>query len=224
MPIDNFFLINWFFHKLGRKLDPNMFLLTLLLFIPLGLTMDFVHEYGHAFWGTIAGGKLSHLQVTYLIVYPRLAFTSDFHLGLARVEGLAHGSFEYGLFLLGGSITTNAVSWVVGLVLLLTNFGEKVRLALKALGLWGILDLPFYVLFPQIGLSHWIVIGGNVPEPLLGARMIGIPDIIFYLLVILSTSSLVLVYIGFFYDRNDKDRAIGRLMRWFRSQVSAGIS
>lgn len=169
------------------------------LLIPFSLIMCFLHELGHAFWGTVVGGKLSYLQVMYLIVYPKLAFTSHFHLGLARVEGLTYGSFEYGLFLLGGSLTTNLVSWIVAIVLLLTNFNERIKIALKSFGLWGILDMPFYVLFPQLGLSHWIIIGGCIPEPLIGARMMSVPDIIFYLLVILSTFGLVLILINSFY-------------------------
>jgi hypothetical protein len=156
--------------------------------------MCFLHELGHAFWGTVCGGKLSYLQIMYLVIYPQIALTSDFHLGLTRVEGLTYGSFEYGLFLLGGSMTTTIITWIVALVLLLTDFNERIKLTMRAFRLWGILDLPFYVLFPQIGLRHWIIIGGSIPEPLIGARMVGIPDIIFYLFVFLSTMGLVLLF------------------------------
>jgi hypothetical protein len=174
-------------------------LIFLILLIPSGILMCFIHELGHAFWGTVGGGNLSYLQVMYLIIYPQLALTSDFHLGLTGVEGLTYGSFEYGLFLLGGSITTTIITWLVTLVLVLTNINERIRLAMKSFILWGILDLPFYVLFPQIGLRHWIIIGGSIPEPLIGARMMSISDTIFYLLVFLSTIGLVLLFYDSFY-------------------------
>jgi len=116
-------------------------------------------------------------------------------LGCVNVNGLAYDSVAYGLMLLGGSMTTNIASWILGLILFKTSFGNKTQASLKVLGLFGILDLPFYVVFPQIGLGHWIFLGGGCgPEPLKGARMIGVPDPAFYLMVALSTFGLVLLY------------------------------
>jgi hypothetical protein len=135
------------------------------------------------------------MQIAYLEIYPQLALTSEFQLGLARVEGLPYASFAHGLMLVGGSMTTNIASWILALVLLNVSLGNKAQVALKFLGLFGILDLPFYVVFPQIGLGHWIFLGGTCgPEPLTGARMIGIPDPAFYLMVALSTLGLILLY------------------------------
>jgi hypothetical protein len=95
---------------------------------------------------------------------------------------------------LGGSLTTNLVSWFLALILLRTSLSFKTQVALRTLGLIGFLDLPFYVLFPQIGLRHWIFLGGDSAEPLIGARKMGIPDPVFYLMVILTTLGLVFVY------------------------------
>ncbi len=169
-------------------------ILPLALLIPLGLVMDFVHESGHAIWGTVMGGKLSYMQVAYFVIFPRLAITPHFRLGLVNIDGLAYDSFGYGLMLLGGSMTTNIASWLIAPILLKTSLGNKTKVALKVLGLFGILDLPFYVIFPQIGLGHWIFLGGCEPEPLLGARIMGIPDPVFYLIVALSTLGLALLY------------------------------
>jgi len=180
--------------KLGTSFNYKTLLLPLALFIPLGLVMDFVHEFGHAVWGTAVGGRLTYMQIAYLIIYPRLALTPQFQLGSAGVDGLTYGSSAYGLMLLGGSMTTSIASWLIALILLKTSLGKKTQVALKVLGLFGILDLSFYVLFPQIGLGHWIFLGGCEPEPLSGARMMGIPDPAFYLMVVLSTLGLAFLY------------------------------
>jgi len=172
------------------------FLLPLVLFVPLGLVMDFVHEFGHVIWGVALGGRLTYMKVTFFEIYPRLAITPQFTLGVVQVvwDMPSPPAFEYGLFLLGGSLTTNVVSWLLALFLLRMNFRFKTQVMLKMLGLFGLLDLPFYVFLPQIGLRHWIFLGGCQPEPLMGARNIGIPDPVFYVMVVLTTLGLVFLY------------------------------
>ncbi|MDH5450140.1 MAG: hypothetical protein OEX77_04430 [Candidatus Bathyarchaeota archaeon] len=183
------------FPSLGIVMNRKTLLLLVVLFIPLGLVMDIAHEAGHALWGSVVGGKLTYMKIAYLEIYPQLVLTSEFQLGLARVEDLPYASFAHGLMLMGGSMTTNIASWIIALVLLNVSLGNKIQIALKFLGLFGILDLPFYVVFPQVGLGHWIFLGGACgPEPLTGARMIGIPDPAFYGIVALSTLGLVLLY------------------------------
>lgn len=134
------------------------------------------------------------MKIAYLEIYPHLAVTSHFALGLTRVYGLSYGSTSYGLMLLGGSMTTSIASWALALILIKTGLGNKVQVALKVLSLFGIFDLPFYIVFPQIGLGHWIFFGGYEPEPLHGARMMGIPDLGLYLMGALSTFGLILIY------------------------------
>lgn len=183
------------FPNLGIETSRSTFLLLLVLFIPIGLAMDFIHESGHALWATAVGGRLAYMKIAYLEVYPRLAITPEFHLGLTSFEGLVHGSRAYGLMLLGGSVTTNIASWILALILLATTLPGKVQVAFKFLGLFGILDLPFYVVFPQLGLGHWVFLGGGCgPEPLIGARMVGVSDATFYLLAAISTLGLVFLY------------------------------
>jgi len=148
-----------------------------------------IRHYGYPlFWR-----ETNLMQIAYFEIYPHPAITPEFRLGYAQVEGLTT-QFASGLMSLGGSLTTNIASWLIALILLTVSLGYKTQLALKILGLFGFLDLPLYVLFPQLGLPHWIFIGGCTPEPLIGARKMGIPDPIFYTMVILSTLGLVFAY------------------------------
>jgi hypothetical protein len=180
--------------KLDISFNYKKFFFPLVFFIPFGLVMDFIHEFGHAIWGTVVGGRLTYMQIAFFEIYPRLAITPQFQLGLVRVDKLSYGSFEYGLMLLGGSVTTNIVSWLIAIILLKMSLSKKTKVALKSLGLFGILDLPFYVVFPKLGLRHWIFFGGGLPEPLMGAEMVGIPNLFFYLLILISTLGMVFFY------------------------------
>lgn len=189
--------------KLEITINPKKLLLPLVLLLPLGLLMDGMHELGHGLWGTLVGGRLTYVQMAYFIIYPSLEVTSEFRLGAAGVEGLTYGSFAYGLMLLGGSMTTSIVSWIIALALLETSLSKRRRIALKVLGLFGILDLPFYIVFPQLGVHHWVFLGGSGAEPLIGTRMMGIPDFAFYLAVVVSTFGLV-----FFYSRPACEKAL----------------
>jgi hypothetical protein len=182
--------------KMGNMKDalkPDNFAFLLVTFLLSALAIDFVHEFGHALWGTVAGGELAYMQITYFVIYPRLELASIFRLGYVTVTGLS-SSFGHGLFLLGGSLTTNIVAWLLAFVLWKKEFSNRIRSILKMLGVIALLDLPFYVFLPQIGLRHWIVLGGESPEPLVGAREMAIPDPIFYLAVLFVTFSLVLLY------------------------------
>lgn len=179
-------------------------LLPIILFIPLGLLMNIIHEVGHVFWGTLVGGKLTYMQIAYFIIYPRLAVTLEFRLGAVKIGGLAYGSFAYGLMLLGGSMTTNIASWIIAILLYKIKLSNRVQVALKVFGLFGILDLPFYIIFPQMGLSHWIFLGGRTAEPLIGIRMMGISDFALYLATAISTLGLLFLYFKLLDEKFNK--------------------
>ncbi|MGQ9641406.1 MAG: M50 family metallopeptidase [Candidatus Bathycorpusculaceae bacterium] len=146
------------FPKLKINAKYKTFLLPTALFIPLGLIMDFVHEFGHAMWGSLTGGSLTYMQIAYFQVYPKIAVASHFALGLTAMDGLVYGSFEYGLMLLGGYMTTNIFSWILALIPLKTNFGNKEQTALKILG------------FSELPTSHSTLFSSNRPKPLDSSR------------------------------------------------------
>lgn len=147
--------------------------------------MIFVHECGHVLWGVAQGGTFAYMKIAFFEIYPRFAVTTRFCLGLVGVSGLQ--GFDYCLFLLGGSLTTNIVSWLLLAILLRTQLGHKTWVALKIASFLGLLDLPLYVILPQVGLRHWVFFGGLSPEPLLGARLMGVPDSFFYATVFFTT-------------------------------------
>lgn len=181
------------FLRSDSLLNNTNFVLTVALLPPLALLMGFIHEVGHAAWGTAIGGTLSYMQVAYFVVYPKLVIASQFQLGSVIVTGLST-STQHGLFLLAGSLTTNIVAWLIGLLINTRKFSHRTELSLKIVGYFGLFDLPFYTIFPIFGLRHWIVLGANQPEPLIGARELGIADPIFYTVVFVITLVLILLY------------------------------
>jgi hypothetical protein len=166
-----------------------------LAFLPVGFVMDLIHEGGHALGGITQGGVFTYMQIAFFQIYPTLSLANDFRLGYTVVEGIP-GNFSRGVFLLGGALTTHVASWLLALILWKIHLGYKTRVLLWTLGLFGLLDLPFYVFFPQIGLKHWIFVGGSSAEPLLGARLMGLPDPLFYFLFGFTT-----LFLGFLYTK-----------------------
>jgi hypothetical protein len=175
--------------------------------------MDIAHELGHALSGIALGGKLTYFKIAFFEIYPNPSLTTTFELGQVEMTNL--GKSAFGVFLLYGSLTTNVIAWLIGLLLLKLHFGNRTKLALKIFGLLGILDLPLYVLFPQIGLQHWVFLGGNSPEPLVGARNLGIPDLAFYIAVAFTTLGLILLY--FVGIRNRTEKSIAEFIRRIRT-------
>lgn len=159
----------------------------------MAIILCFIHEFGHIIFGTIAGGNLTYLQIGNIIFYPKFEMASNFQLGFVQFTGFTT-SFEHGLFLLGGSLTSNIAALLIGFIIIKRELGQLTKNVLKIGGIIGLLDLPFYVFLPQIGLKHWIIIGGENPEPLIGASQMGISDFVFYLITFLITFILVLIY------------------------------
>ena len=174
-------------------LNNKKFVLILVLLAPLGGLIGLIHEVGHAFGGTAVGGTLSYMQIAYFEIYPKLAIASQFKLGSTIVTGLST-PVQHGLLLLAGSLTTNITAWLIRILINTRKLSLKTELSFKILGYFGFLDLPFYTFFPLLGLRHWILVGETQPEPLIGAREIGIPDPIFFALVLIITSVLILLY------------------------------
>lgn len=187
------FVERFVFKRPDSLLSNKRFVFSAVLLVPMGFLMGLFHELGHIFVGTAFGGTLSYFQVGFLELYPKIAIASQFSLGSVNVIGL-FTPLQHGLFLLAGSSTASAVALVIGFLLSTKEMGDRIRLSLKILGVFGLLDMPFYVAFSSLGFRHWIFLGENRPEPLIGARQLGIPDPIFYFAVSIIMFVLILLY------------------------------
>jgi hypothetical protein len=192
-----------------RTIDRSVIILPLFVVLG-GFVMAVIHELGHAVWGTVLGGHLTFMQVAFFELYPHLAVTSDFIVGIVRIQGLVNEA--YGVFLLGGSVTTNMVAWLLPWILQQRQCDKHSRWMLQINSIYGLLDLPFYVIWPQLGLRHWVILGGDSPEPLIGARLVGIPVGVFYFLVMITSLGWMYRYIPQF--RNTCRQASTHLMFW----------
>ncbi len=187
------FVERFVFKRSGSMLNDKRFVLSAVLLMPMGLLVGLIHELGHVFAGTALGGTLSYFQVGFFELYPKLTIATQFRLGAVIVTGLSSPT-QQGLLLLAGSLAASVAAIVIGILLYTKEVGSRIGLSLKILGVFGFLDMPFYVAFSSLGLRHWILLGENQPEPLIGARQLGIPDPIFYFAVSIITFVLILLY------------------------------
>jgi hypothetical protein len=174
-------------------LSNKRFVYSAALLMPMGLLIGLIHELGHALAGTALGGTLSYLQLGFVELYPKLTIASQFKLGSVIVTGLPSPT-QQGLLLIAGSLSSTIAALTIGVLLYTRKMDYRSTYYLKIIGILGLLDLPFYATFSSMGLRHWILLGETQPEPLIGARQMGIPDPIFYLAVAAITFALILLY------------------------------
>ena len=174
-------------------LSNKRFVYSAALLMPMGLLIGLIHELGHALAGTALGGTIAYLQVGFVELYPKLTIASQFKLGSVIVTGLPSPT-QQGLLLLAGSLSSTIAALTIGVLLYTRKMDYRSTYYLKIIGILGLLDLPFYTTFSSMGLRHWILFGETQPEPLIGARQIGIPDPIYYLGVAAITFALILLY------------------------------
>ena len=189
-----FLLAERFALKRSNSLLSNRrFVYSAALLMPMGLLIGLIHELGHVLAGTALGGTIAYLQVGFVELYPKLTIASQFKLGSVIVTGLPSPT-QQGLLLLAGSLSSTIAALTIGVLLYTRKMDYRSTYYLKIIGILGLLDLPFYATFSSMGLRHWILFGETQPEPLIGARQIGIPDPIFYLAVAAITFALILLY------------------------------
>jgi len=174
-------------------LSNKRFVYSAALLMPMGLLIGLIHELGHALAGTTLGGTLAYIQVGFFELYPKLTIASQFKLGSVIVTELPSPT-QQGLLLLAGSLSSTITALTIGVLLYTRKMDYRSTHYLKIIGILGLLDLPLYVTFSSMGLRHWILFGETQPEPLIGARQIGIPDPIFYLAIAAITFALILLY------------------------------
>lgn len=140
-----------------------------------------IHEGGHVLGATMCGQKIEAIAVAPGIqIYPVLQ-KRDWP-GYATWIELSPSEDEScnGWIFLMGSLTTAALSYAGVIVLvLLRPTGLFLRLLMVFTAAFAA-DIVCYTFLPLVGLRHWIFFGGTQAEPLIGARAIGIPDVLFF--------------------------------------------
>jgi hypothetical protein len=158
-------------------------------FIELGLLLaTFVvgtlwHEViGHGLVGTIAGGRITHVKILGLELWPGVHwFGWDGKYGQCHVEGISTAAGEE-IMSLAGSLSTWCVAVAATMLLWARRWRRPWRTILTYLSLWWI-DLLTYTL-PTWGLRRSILWGGRYSEPYEAAVNLGIPGPAFQAFVI----------------------------------------
>lgn len=168
---------------------------TFTLFLAL-----FVHESGHGITVEILGGKFRAFYI-----FPGFEIWPEFGQSFpGNWNGLV-AKVDYAFLESWG---TN--SWQIGLVLLMGSGLNLFASILALTTLWIIrpngwlmyfliaeslmfLDILLYTFLPQLHLKHFVFIGGNFPEPLLGALMLGFSETGF--MIFITTISICISFI-----------------------------
>lgn len=166
-----------------------MWLAFSFVFWPLAFVGLVVHELAHGLTAHALGGEFLALWV-----FPGIELWPDFgapydgtftYFGLVRyLSGPGWADTERGWATLMGSGSTFVVG-VVALIALLSIRPRNrwLRYLLISLALWY-LDMLTYTVFPQLGLPHWIIVGGRTPEPVIGAERLGVDRTLFTVAVV----------------------------------------
>lgn len=144
--------------KKGRTIGHSLYLLIAFIVVS-PFIVAFVHECGHAICGIILGKTPVYMRVLWFEVYPRFALTAEMvPSAITYFKETMTGS-DLGWIQLSGSLATNVVSWIAGLMLLVKKFR-----------LYG--KLPLLV----VGLLFWVELPSNIfmsYEPIVGAMSLG---------------------------------------------------
>jgi len=171
-----------------------------LIVAPLAFIGLIVHELGHGLTAQALGGEMLALWV-----FPGVELWPDFgasyngrftYMGLVRyLNGPDWTDTQSGWATLMGTGSTFIISVLALITLLVTQPKRRLtRFFLLSLALWY-LDLLTYAIFPQLGLPHWVIVGGRTPEPVLGAELLGINRTLFTVaVVVICTGMTALLY------------------------------
>lgn len=163
----------------------------------------FVHELGHGITAKALGGEFRGLYVFPGVqVWPNAgqSYEGDWGLnvGLAvTAPGAGWGRWERGLVSLMGSGATMGLAVVALVSLWLLQPQGWLSHVLVAESLLYV-DILFYTVLPAwFGMRHWFFFGGQTPEPLDGAELMGCPRWMFIALVLGASALMTLGVVGY---------------------------
>ncbi len=166
--------------------SPRTFLRFALIMALTALLGLLVHELGHGLTAAALGGRFTGLYVwpgVQVWPHPGAPYPREWQgwFGVATYLPGAdwqRGGWRFGLVSLMGSGTNFLLAALALGCLWLCRPRGGVRLVLLAEACM-FLDLTAYTFFPLLGLRHFLLIGGRIPEPLNGALEMGIPAGVF---------------------------------------------
>ncbi len=161
-----------------RKQQTIVYILVVLAIVALGAV---VHEAGHAITAVASGSKIvSFGMIPGIQLYPEFK-RIEWNRCIAYLEhtGTSY-PWQRGLMLIMGAGATSGVGYLAIAGLFAFRPKGVVRFALLGIAVFYALDIITYSLFPPLGLRHWILVGGDYPEPVVGGEKLGISRPIYY--------------------------------------------
>lgn len=153
----------------------------LFVLLAIAILGTILHETGHGATAIILGGEIHSVAIMPGIqLYP----TVEFQLWNGWIAQIAYSaldsSWQQGLATIMGSGLTAFAGCGAIAVLLATRPKGLARFAWLSAAILFTWDGLAYSIFPTLGLKHWIVVGGSVAEPAIGATEMGIASPIYY--------------------------------------------
>ncbi|MCB2153285.1 M50 family metallopeptidase [bacterium] len=149
-------------------------ILTLLLGLP---ATGFFHEFGHGATAILLGGRIDHIWLFPGIeLFPDLGFSliDEFpcNLGGCGISGL-NADWKVSVESLMGSGCTLIAAYLIILWPFLreAHWSTCLTITFSLPFAW---DIILYSTLPLAGLRHAVFLGGEVPEPLIAARDLGV--------------------------------------------------
>lgn len=144
-----------------------------------------MHELGHGLTALMLGGKIHALYLwPGAQIWPGWDWpTHPHYTGFVAAISFSDASdwqaalWKPGLVVLMGSGANLMLAFLAVSMLEYRRSAGLLKYFLVALSLL-FLDIFCYTFLPLVGLRHFIMLGGAYPEPLIGARLLGVSDVI----------------------------------------------
>lgn len=162
-----------------RRLLPAMVFLVCLA--PLAAL---THELGHGLTAAAFGCRINYITVgPALQVYPAAKWIKPSGImGSVDLDAAPAVRWQEGLSKLMGAGSNAVIACLLLVAMLLLPSARAWRFQAAAVVLFG-WDIICYGILPQIGLKHGVFIGGDAPEPVVACTMLGLPTVVFNLLL-----------------------------------------
>jgi len=151
-----------------------------------------VHEAGHAVTARLLSRPIASITFAPGVqVYPELKRVPWNGGYLGKVDlGEMSASWQTGLIRLMGCGTTALLSYgMMGAVFYVARRRRMTVAILRITATVFAWDILTYSVMPELGLQHFIFFGGSVQEPVEAAQLLGVPLLLFWILLALHAAA-----------------------------------